>query len=99
MFDVKKYQEDIDRLCREYGIARLQIFGSALREDFAKDSDVDCLIDFVEDGKNYFARYFEFKYALEKVIGRTVDLVVEKAIQNPYLKQEANETKKLIYAA
>ena len=99
MFDIKKYQEDINCLCRKYGIARLQIFGSALREDFAKDSDIDCLIDFVEDGENYFERYFEFKYGLEKVLGRTVDLVVEKAIRNPYLKQEANETKQLIYAA
>jgi len=99
MFDFTQHQENINRLCQKYGIARFEIFGSALREDFAADSDVDCLIDFVESGSNYFERYFDLKYELEKLFGRNVDLIVEKAIRNPYFKQEANETKKLIYAA
>jgi predicted nucleotidyltransferase len=99
MFDIKKYQEGIDQLCQKYGIARFEIFGSALREDFTLDSDIDCLIDFVEDGENYFERYFDFKYALEGLFGRIVDLTVEKAIKNPYLKKETAETKQLIYAA
>jgi predicted nucleotidyltransferase len=99
MFDFKQHLEKINVLCREYGIARFEIFGSALRKDFGDESDVDCLIDFVEDGGNYFERYFDFKYALEKLFGRKVDLTVEKAIRNPYFKKETSETKQVIYAA
>ena len=99
MFDFTQHQETINRLCQKYGVARFEIFGSALREDFNADSDVDCLIDFVEDGGSYFERYFDFKYELEKLFGRNVDLVVEKAIRNPYFRQETNETKRLVYAA
>jgi len=99
MFDFTQHQESINLLCQKYGIARFEIFGSALREDFNADSDVDCLINFVENGGNHFERYFDFKYELEKLFGRNVDLVVEKAIRNPYFRQETNETKQLVYAA
>ncbi|MCY7374840.1 MAG: nucleotidyltransferase domain-containing protein [Pyrinomonadaceae bacterium] len=99
MFDFKRHGERIGRLCRKYGIARFEIFGSALRDDFGADSDVDCLINFTEDDGNYFERYFDFKDELEKLFGRKVDLVVEKAIRNPYFKQDVNETKQVIYAA
>jgi predicted nucleotidyltransferase len=99
MFNFAQYQERINHLCQKYGIARFEIFGSALRKDFGDDSDIDCLIDFVEDGKNYFERFFEFKYELESLFGRPVDLIVRKAIRNPYLIQETEETKQLVYAA
>ncbi len=99
MFDFSQHKETISRLCKNYGIARFEIFGSALGEDFGAESDIDCLIDFTEDGGNYFERYFDFKDELEKLFGRKIDLVVEKAIRNPYFKQNVNETKQLIYAA
>jgi uncharacterized protein len=99
MFDIKQYEKPISLLCQKYGIARFEIFGSVLRDDFGAESDIDCLIDFAEDGGNYFARYFDFKYELEKLLGRKVDLIVEKAIRNPYFKQSVSETKELIYAA
>ena len=99
MFDFERYKKAVSELCRKHGIARFEIFGSALREDFGADSDIDCLIDFTEDGGNYFERYFDFKDESEKLFGRKIDLVVEKAIRNPYFKQSVNETKQVIYAA
>lgn len=99
MFDFTKYEKEINRLCRKFGIARFEVFGSAVSEDFGAESDIDFLIDFAEDGGNYFERYFDLKYELEKLFGRKVDLVVGKAIRNPYFKQDVNDTKQLIYAA
>lgn len=99
MVDFKPHKKTISRLCRKYGIARFEVFGSALRDDFGAESDIDCLISFAEDGGNYFERYFDFKYELEKLFGRKVDLIVEKAIRNPYFRQNVNENKQLIYAA
>jgi predicted nucleotidyltransferase len=99
MFDFAQHREEIDHVCRKYGIARLEIFGSALRDDFAKDSDIDCLIAFNEKSEKLFAQYFDLKYELENLFDRSVDLVVEKALRNPYFKAELNETKQLVYAA
>lgn len=99
MFNIGQHKEQIIRLCQSYEILRFEIFGSAVRDDFGAESDIDCLIDFVEDGGNYFERYFDFKYELEKLFGRKVDLIVEKAMRNPYFKQSVDETKQTIYAA
>lgn len=38
--------ERLAAFCQEHGIRRLAIFGSALREDFGPDSDVDVLVEF-----------------------------------------------------
>lgn len=76
MLEIAKYKKSIDDLCIEYGIVRFEIFGSAFREDFAADGDVDCLIEFAQNSENYFEQYFNFKYSLEEVLGRQVDLAV-----------------------
>lgn len=99
MFETEKYQKQIARLCRKYEIERFEVFGSALRKEFSAGSDVDCLIDFVEDGGNYFERFFNFKRELEVLFERDVDLVVAKAIRNPYFKTSVERGKKLVYAA
>ena len=66
-------RDAISHLCRRYRIRRLAVFGSALREDFGSDSDVDLLVEFDPDAKvglNFFAIEDEFA----EIIGRKVDL-------------------------
>ena len=46
---------------------------------------------------DYFDNYFDFKYALEELFGREVDLLEEQTIKNPYLKKNVDATKALIY--
>lgn len=99
MLDIQRHVKDIEALCRWYKISRFELFGSALGDEFSPDSDIDCVIDFVEDGGNYFERYFDFKAALEKLFGRSVDVVVGKAIRNPYFRASIDGSKRLIYAA
>ncbi len=99
MFDVSPYKNEIAELCGKYGIERLELFGSAVSGDFSTSSDIDCLIDFVEDGGNYFDRYFDLKADLELLFGRQVDLVVSKAIRNPYFRVDVDQSKQLVYAA
>ncbi|PXA03800.1 hypothetical protein DDZ13_10240 [Coraliomargarita sinensis] len=90
----------IEELCRANGVIRLDVFGSVLTEDFGAESDVDFLVLFRRDAQtNAFHQYFDFKEALESVLGRKVDLVCENAIRNPYFKQEVEETRKPLYAA
>lgn len=42
-------REALAAFCREHGIRRLSVFGSALREDFGPESDVDVLVEFEPD--------------------------------------------------
>lgn len=99
MFDLDQYREEISGLCKKFGIRKLEFFGSSLTEEFNEDSDIDCLIEFAEGGGSMFHRHFDLKYALEELFGREVDIVMAKAMKNPYFIEEVNSTKQLVYAA
>lgn len=99
MFDVSMHKDDVASLCKKFGIKRLEFFGSAVTHDFNTDSDIDCLIEFGEGGGNHFHRYFELKYALEEMFGRSVDLVVDSAITNPYFRKAVDRSRRPICGA
>ena len=81
-----------------YKVKRLFAFGSVLTNRFTDKSDIDLVVDFdKEKVDDYFSNFFDLKYALEKLLGRKVDLLEEQAIRNPYLKSDIDMTKKLIY--
>ncbi len=61
------------------GVAALWVFGSAARGEAGPDSDVDVLVRFA--CAPTFDRYMDLKCHLEEVLGRTVDLVTEKALR------------------
>lgn len=102
--DVMRIVEDkigeINGLCRRHRVKELYLFGSALREDFGPDSDIDLGVVFSRDGvAGSFDQYFDFKSELEQLLGRPVDLVCLASIRNSILQRELDETKRLIYAA
>lgn len=98
---VEQHRPAIEALCRQYGVARLELFGSAARGDFdPSTSDLDFLIEFVDpDWQGSFRRYMGLKLALEDLLGRPVDLVEPTAITNPYFAQVALQYRSLVYAA
>lgn len=56
------------------------------------------IVDFEEiDMKDYVDNYFDLKFSLQEIFKRSVDLLEEQAIKNPYFKQELNLTKELVY--
>ena len=76
-------------LCRRFGVARLDIFGSAVtgRFDPAR-SDLDFLVTFDPASEAGGLRdYFAFADALEGLFGRRVDLLSEQSLGNPYLRR------------
>jgi predicted nucleotidyltransferase len=96
--DLKR--EQIAALCRQYHVQRLELFGSALREDFnPARSDLDFLVEFepLPTGR-YAQTYFCFLEALEALLQRPVDLVVASAIRNPYFRESLERNKALLYA-
>jgi len=76
--------EEIDELCERYGVARLELFGSAATPEFGEASDVDFIVKFADRSPGYADRYLDFAEALEGLLGRRVDLVTERSIQNPF---------------
>lgn len=79
------YKAQIADLCRRYNVRRLFTFGSVLTDRFNDESDIDLIAD------------FDFKYSLEDVFGRKVDLLKEQPIRNSYLRKNIEKTKTLIY--
>jgi uncharacterized protein len=98
---IEPYRPAIAELCRKYRVSRLDLFGSATRPDFDPDkSDLDFLVRF--DDLNFSdasRRYFGLIEDLERLLGRKVDLVSDRAIRNPYFRQEVDRTRVTLYAA
>jgi predicted nucleotidyltransferase len=92
--------EEIRRLCRLYGVRKLELFGSILRHDFDPEhSDVDLLVEFEPNVADSFANFLGLKEALERVLGRRVDLAELRAIRNRRLRHHIEQSKSPIYAA
>jgi predicted nucleotidyltransferase len=73
---------EIVAVCQQYGVARLDLFGSAARgRDFdPRNSDADFLVDFSPNVRE--DHYLDLKDAFERILGRPVDLVDRKAIES-----------------
>ena len=88
----------IQELCRKHKVQKLFAFGSVITDGFNNQSDVDLIVDFDKKEINdYFINFFDFKYSLEDVFGRKIDLLENQPIKNSYLRKSIENTKTLIY--
>lgn len=93
---------DLVELCRRYDVVRLEVFGSAARgTDFNRESsDADFLVEFDPDSSlPPFDRYFDLVEEMRAVLGRSVDLIEDRAIRNPYLRVAIDKSRELVYAS
>ena len=99
--EIVQRQSDLEALCRQFSVRRLEVFGSAATEAFRpEESDLDLLVEFeAASAAGYADRYFGLKEALERLFGRPVDLVVSSSIKNPFFRESIERTKSLLYAA
>lgn len=88
----------INSLCKSHKVEKLYAFGSVLTDKFNDKSDIDLIVSFGNvDLLEYADNYFDLKFSLEDIFKRSVDLLEEKAIKNPYFKKVVEEKKQLIY--
>ena len=93
-----RYKNNLLLLCKKHNVKTLYAFGSVLTERFGNDSDVDMIVDFKRMPlKVYSDNYYSFKFSLEDMLSRPVDLIEYKAIRNPFFLENINKHKKLIY--
>ena len=77
-------------LAQRFGVADIAVFGSIARDEAADGSDVDVLVRF--DGPATSERYFGVQFYLEDLIGRSVDLITDRALRTelrPHVEREA----------
>lgn len=92
------YKEQIQQLCKSNKVRTLYSFGSVNTTRFSSYSDVDLMVDFdTSDPLEYTENYFDLKFQLERILNRPVDLLESKAIKNPFLKENIDRSKVLIY--
>ena len=85
--------------CRQFGVRRLEVFGSAVHGGFnAQKSDLDFIANFLPPLHPGVAdRFFGLADALERIFSRPVDLLTEAMIRNPVLREEVDRDRTLIY--
>lgn len=94
------HRAEIEALCRTYGVRRLDVFGSAIRDDFDPDrSDVDFLVEYEPGTVPSLGDYFDLRDGLASLLDRPVDLVMARAVRNPYIKAAIESERRLVYAA
>ena len=91
-------QERLAEFCRQNGIRRLAVFGSALRDDFGPGSDVDVLIEF-EPGRTPGLRFFWMQEELSRLFDRTVDLHTPASLSRYFRSQVLAEAEDQYVAA
>jgi predicted nucleotidyltransferase len=84
--------------CRKHHIRRLALFGSALRDDFGPESDVDVLVQF-EEGHVPGLAFFGMQEELSQILGRKVDLNTPGFLSRNFRDEVLTEAQDLYVAA
>jgi len=92
-------QDEIAEFCRRWQIVEFALFGSAVRDDFGPESDVDVLVTFTPDAPWSLLELVEMQEELKCIFGRDVDLIEEDALKNPFRRRAILREKEVIYAA
>ena len=77
-------------LREKFDVKSLMLFGSVVRGESTKESDVDLLVEFFSPPG--FDKYMDLKFRLEELVGSPVDLVMKKALRSeaiPIVEKEA----------
>lgn len=102
MHPLQEKRADIAALCQRYRVRHLAVFGSAARgDDFDPASgDADFLVEFEpQSDLPPLEEFFGFQADLSRLLERSVDLVEERAVSNPYVLANINRTREVVYAA
>lgn len=89
---LEQLNQNIEELKQNFSVRNIGFFGSLVRNEADRESDVDILVDFIEPT---FDHYMDLKFYLERLFGRPVDLVIADTVK-PRLKPVIN--KEVIYA-
>ena len=93
-------RDQIVTFCRRWKIRELALFGSALRDDFTANSDVDLLVTFSPDAEWGLLDHIAMQHELQDMLHRPVDLVSRRALersQNWLRRQEILSSSRILF--
>lgn len=96
------HHDEIFAVCRRYGVERLEVFGSAATGRFdPASSDFDFIVRLgrgqARDLGSLGRRFVGLAESLEAMLGRTVDLISDKRIANPYFRRTVDASRRVLY--
>lgn len=98
MKELQEHIKQINELCDAHDVRSLFAFGSVVSGKLNTHSDIDLIVDIKsKDPIDYSDNYFALKFQLENILERPIDLLESKSIKNPFLKQQIDNTKVLVY--
>jgi predicted nucleotidyltransferase len=99
--EIRRRKAEIAEACERFGVARLDVFGSAITDAFdVARSDLDFLVEFNDEGRQHaFDNFFGLREHLAALFGRRVDLITRRSLRNPYLIREIEQNRQLLYAS
>ena len=89
---IRQHQHEINKICKEFGISYLAVFGSQAREEARDDSDIDLLVEFKETPG--LIKFIQTKHQFEDILNRKVDLVTKKGLSKhlaPFVNQDLQQ--------
>lgn len=95
-------REELAAFCRKNGIVRLAVFGSALRDDFGPESDIDVLGDFDRSRRPSLLDVVEIENELSELLGRDVDMLTRASVErsrNYIRRRSVLESTEVVYEA
>jgi predicted nucleotidyltransferase len=95
---INHHIDEVKQLCATYGVLELYVFGSVLNDTFHSGSDIDLVVRFSQIPlEDYFNNYMGLKEGLESLFQRKVDLIEDKAVNNPIFRRVLDREMKMVY--
>jgi uncharacterized protein len=94
---LRKHRNELAEFCRRNHIRRLALFGSAIRDDFTPESDVDVLVEFEPGRVPGFIKLAGMEIELSSLLGRKVDMRTAEDL-SPYFREEVVKSAEVQYA-
>jgi len=96
---IEQLRDRIEDFCRRRRVVEFAVFGSALRDDFTPQSDVDVLVTFAPDAGHSAFDLADMRDELKAIFDREVDLVEKPALRNPFRRRAILASCEVVYAA
>ena len=97
---VAQHIPEIQALCREFGVSKLEIFGSAVTDEFDPlDSEVDFLLTCpkIDGARPWLGKITTMEIQLSAILGREVNLVMSSALNNEWFRTHFRESRATIF--
>lgn len=94
---MEQIKQVAESTCPQFGVKRLDAFGSMARGAAQSSSDVDLLVEFSEKDPHLTRHYFGLLHSLEDSLGCQVDLLTSRSLKNPYFRNRVLRERMLIY--